>query len=336
MKNNGISLIVLVITIIIIIIIAGVIILSLSGDNIIIKAKEAAFKSDIKNIEEEIQVYISSNLKNDGTYVYPEKSDIESANKYNQSILNLMNDKIIYKTSDANEKAWAEASGVIVDYTSGLISNYKLDGDSLDSVGVNNGIIYGNIINTTDRHEKSDKAYNFDGVNDYISVPYTSELAPTSQVTCSAWAYKSDWSIISGNTRILSKTESGGWHISLDDAGVGNGYAAFIIFRAGSGYIYTKYLYTGLSTGWHHFAGTYDGRYTKLYIDGVLRNTIDSSTNSGISYSCNNNLIIGAEASQGTLTDGSYFSGKIDDVRIYNRALTGDEIQKLYSIYWED
>lgn len=218
----------------------------------------------------------------------------------------------------------------------GLIGHWKFNGNARDNTPYNNnGTVVGATL-TTDHYNGSNNAYSFNGTSAYIDVPYSSILAPVNQITCSAWAYRSNWSIISGNTRILSKTEIGGWHLSLDDVGAGNGYFAFFVMKSGTGYLYAKSLYTGLSTGWHHFTGTFDGRYARLYIDGVLKDTFDSTTTNIIGYSNNNSLIIGAEAGPSSGSVGNYFNGKIDDVRIYNRALTATEVSQLYNTYGGD
>ncbi len=336
-KNSGISLIVLVITIIVIIILAGSVILSLADNNPISQANAAVFKSDISNIQDELRLYLLSNIQMDGSYIYPNKDAIKSANKYNSDTLNFVKDKVIYKTSDINEKNSLEQMGVLVDYTDGLVANYKMNGNALDSSGHNNnGVINGTLNSVADRQGKVSNAYSFNGTNNYIQVPYNVAIASVSQVTCSQWLYRSDWSVISGVMKSISKTEVGGWQLSFNNAAAGIGYVALGVYRTGIGYIYAKSLYTELTSGWHHFVGTYDGRYTKLYIDGELKNTLDSTTNANIGYNHNNSLIIGAEAGSGTVPAGEYFSGSIDDVRIYNRALTAEEITSLYNIYWEN
>ncbi len=84
------------------------------------------------------------------------------------------------------------------------------------------------------------------------------------------------------------------------------------------GYINNNEISTSVSTPteWHHYALTYSGSYQKLYIDGALANS--SALSGAISTNTNN------------LTIGKLFSGTIDEVRIYNRALTADEIKMHY------
>lgn len=77
--------------------------------------------------------------------------------------------------------------------------------------------------------------------------------------------------------------------------------------------------------GWHMVAGTYNGEVQTLYLDGVQ---VGSKLFwAGSIYSDNYNFGIGRLGSLGSL----YFSGAIDDVRVYNRALSANEIKQLYN-----
>ncbi|MFC1636580.1 C25 family cysteine peptidase, partial [Planctomycetota bacterium] len=73
---------------------------------------------------------------------------------------------------------------------------------------------------------------------------------------------------------------------------------------------------------WHHVAGVYDGAMMYLYVDGILDRSLHSS---GQINTSTYNLFIG-ENSENT---SRYFDGLIDDVRIYNTALTGEEVNSL-------
>ncbi len=73
---------------------------------------------------------------------------------------------------------------------------------------------------------------------------------------------------------------------------------------------------------WHHVAGVYDGTQKRLYVDGNL-DVSENSTGNINNSSYNVNIGENAEAT------GRYWDGLIDDVRVYNRALTQEEIQKV-------
>jgi sialidase-1 len=75
---------------------------------------------------------------------------------------------------------------------------------------------------------------------------------------------------------------------------------------------------------WHHFVATLDGVNHRLYLDGVTQVAAVLVTNTAL----NTNLFIGGPT-QSVLT---FFDGAIDDVRIYNRALSEQEVTQLYSM----
>src|SRR5262249_7126146 len=85
---------------------------------------------------------------------------------------------------------------------------------------------------------------------------------------------------------------------------------------------------------WHHVAGTYDGTKLQLYVDGApwgnpLPHTGAISPMLPGSYNT-----IGSEAGRTTcgFCGGRYFKGQIDEVGIYNRALTAAEIEAIYYV----
>jgi hypothetical protein len=73
---------------------------------------------------------------------------------------------------------------------------------------------------------------------------------------------------------------------------------------------------------WHHVVATYDGDTMQLYHDGEL---ISETTGAGMLLDQSRSLIIGARSDSGNPA-GGYFNGSIDDVRIYNKVLTQDEV----------
>jgi hypothetical protein len=85
-----------------------------------------------------------------------------------------------------------------------------------------------------------------------------------------------------------------------------------------------------LSSGWHHFAAVFndDADYCKLYIDGLEAASLSTATS--IAYTgAGTKTIVGAHGNGQTTYD---FTGKVDDVRIYNRALCPTEIQQIKNL----
>jgi hypothetical protein len=78
---------------------------------------------------------------------------------------------------------------------------------------------------------------------------------------------------------------------------------------------------------WHHAVGTFDGSNLRIYVDGNLQGSLVTTTQ--VYYPATGAAAIGRDGDNNT----GYFSGLIDEVRIYNRALTADEVTDLYNNY---
>jgi hypothetical protein len=130
----------------------------------------------------------------------------------------------------------------------------------------------------------------------------------------------------------LTSADSGGAElVSLGD---------YLTIRLNQGSLSRAFVYNGstwngcsinqtfTNAGWHHFAAVFsdDQDYIKLYVDGVEVATAASTAT--IPYSgAGTKIVVGAHGNGQTTYD---FSGKIDDVRVYGRALCPQEVQDVY------
>lgn len=201
----------------------------------------------------------------------------------------------------------------------GLVAYYPFNGNVNDESGNNNnGILHGPIL-CTDRFGTATSAYLFDGIDDFIRVEESPSLSVSTGLSVCAWV---KCSLISDHGRIVSK-----W-------GTGSDYAcSFDLCFTSWSDAYFEVLDlpqnspTGISSGpvttneWYFLVGTYDGVNIQLYINGELKNTAPFSK---ILYQGIPMFIGGENGSQ------LFFNGIIDDVRIYNRALSETEILELY------
>ena len=158
----------------------------------------------------------------------------------------------------------------------------------------------------------------------------SSNMLPTAAVTVCAWAYSSTWSSMS-NKRIYSNTEVGG--MSLGPR-VDGGVSYIFIVRtdlSGGSYSYG----TGVDTQtlsnntWHHLAATFDGRYIKQYLDGVLGGTVDLGATYTIQYPTTFSTFFGDECSATNPTGTHNFDGIINEVIVYSKALDAADLLKL-------
>ena len=134
-KRKGISLIVLVITILVMIILAGVVIVSLSKNNPVEKAKEATFKGDLTAFQDELSIYVVNRLALDSNLIADDinasgytnvKKLINSFNKKYDGKVEVSKGRIIYIGKDNKEIEWAKSLGMLEDKESTLLPKPSL------------------------------------------------------------------------------------------------------------------------------------------------------------------------------------------------------------------
>jgi hypothetical protein len=217
--------------------------------------------------------------------------------------------------------------------TNGLLGYWPFNGNANDESGnTNNGTVNAATL-TSDRFGVSNKAYSFNGVNNYISLQnaFFNGATNVSSFTFCGWFYANSIPA-SGDMTISSK--EGFWRttgISLNSSSK--------IVQGGSQPNPQNYWTISSTSGvqpntWVFFCFTYNSGSMSLYINGVL----DSSyTNpySNLDYSMvvagnstATNLIGAHGAAAGY---NSFWNGKIDDFGYWNRVLTQEEITNLYN-----
>ncbi|MDH5718353.1 MAG: hypothetical protein OEZ22_12060, partial [Spirochaetia bacterium] len=203
-----------------------------------------------------------------------------------------------------------------------LLAHWKLDGDYIDFISSTPGTAVGTPVSSQDRHAINDTAYKLDGATNAID---TNIDINNSWQTTSVWA----------ETSILDPAD--GNYIWVN----GGGESGFLTINLSSDLLqyYRKVsgVWQGLTIspvpneitngGWHHFVVVDTGSKTELYIDGKLA----VSDASGYHDSAVGNLSIGYPS----ITISS-FKGSIDELRVYNYALTSSEILSVYNTKkWE-
>ena len=83
--------------------------------------------------------------------------------------------------------------------------------------------------------------------------------------------------------------------------------------------IVTDKTWSSLSSGWHKFELSFDGQYAMCWVDGVFLKSSAKFSSGKIGYNTSNSIFVGAEAgSSSTSPNGSYFKGKVRNVKILN------------------
>jgi len=206
----------------------------------------------------------------------------------------------------------------------GLVAYYPFDGDAKDHSGNNNhGVVDGSVL-TTDRFGKKNCAFSFDGEKSTIEATVINMPAIDSPQTFS-W-----WFRIDSNPTYVDELGADNM-IALVDSGKGIGIQ--FGFRA------PGYKSLGLDTWnwgggtlleakqpvvkkWHHCVYTYDGLTHRFYINGKEISTSSAKTQQDIPT-----LLMFGNYPSGD----QYYEGEMDDIRIYNRNLTEDEINYLFN-----
>jgi hypothetical protein len=156
-------------------------------------------------------------------------------------------------------------------------------------------------------------ALSFDGVNDWVTVNDANALDLTTGMTLQAWVRPTS---VSSWRTVLVKNVSGGMVYSLFASDTTSAAAGYVRTTADLGVPSPSPLALNV---WTHLAVTYDGAMLRLYVGGVQ---VASRAVSGSMPASTGVLSIG-----GNSLGLGFFQGLIDDVRIYNRALTPLEIQ---------
>lgn len=210
--------------------------------------------------------------------------------------------------------------------TVGLMAYFPFEGNANDASGNGNNATITQALLTTDRHGNANSAYWFDGIDDVISIPSSPTLHPAGQLTIAFWMRVD--SVTGMYSPILHK--GGAVTPSL-------GNREYAVYIMGPHPSYHIEVYAGMYWAgsmrypvgrWIFVTGIIDKIAHKIrsYVDGVFQEEVNDPNTS---FSPNEySLLIGAER-ETTWPDHGPFRGAIDQLRLYNRALTLDEIQAL-------
>eukprot|EP00095_Tigriopus_kingsejongensis_P009483 snap_masked-scaffold2988_size10843-processed-gene-0.1 protein:Tk09483 transcript:snap_masked-scaffold2988_size10843-processed-gene-0.1-mRNA-1 annotation:"secreted sulfatase" len=214
------------------------------------------------------------------------------------------------------------------DASAGLISHWKFDEASgntaLDSRENHNGLLNGS---PTRRSAAGRTFLTFDGTNRSVSVDSFPDLTDSCTVSCWAQSAGENWNVAGA---LISRRPQFIMHPWL-----GSKRLSFFVFDASGTAINTEIDLADLPnfdlTAWHHYAGTYDrqsGRI-RLFVDGIERAT--NTTSPGPLSSSTAPLYIGRDFPQ-----TRYLAGSIDDVKIFNLALTPAQLVTLAEGFDDD
>ncbi|MBD3183937.1 hypothetical protein GF312_16755 [Candidatus Poribacteria bacterium] len=213
--------------------------------------------------------------------------------------------------------------------TDGLVSFWTMDqsdttgNTARDMWGSNHGSIEGSPEVVPG---KIDEALLFNGEDDFIEIDHSESLNLVDAITIEFWFVLKGDSLENDYPRVVSKgqstTDNGAYSVWVGDVTLGNDIGFRSVTLAPND-IRSQALPNYNDDAWHHVVITYDGSQGRLYLDGVMHVDIPVS---GDIAETDEPLHIG---------DGNnerHFNGIIDEVRIYNKALTEDEVMQNFNV----
>ncbi len=214
--------------------------------------------------------------------------------------------------------ALLEINGVPTGLWRGLLVYYPFDGNAQDrEAGGAHAIVSGASL-VTDRFRQPSRAFDFDGINDQMTATVPNLPVGSAPRTVSLWA------------KARPDPSRG---VGLVEWGLPQNGRAFGIMNNGDPYTWAGKTYGGglgvdsgvvVDTKWHHVCLTYDGGTLAIYLDGALKHTESETINTALSPLT---MGIGVEGYA-----SNFYPGSLDEVRIYNRALSASDIQQLNAL----
>ena len=216
-------------------------------------------------------------------------------------------------------------SGAEYPFSTQLLPSYN------DAVGSNHGTtpastLTGGVPGPSFTTGKIGKAFNFDGINDMVTLPNNS-LDLTGDFSISMWA---NWGRNNTSQILMSNLTIGGsirgWFIEHA--------AGQLRFRglnsSGGDAFYLIHFYTPPLNTWVHYTFVHKNNSNKMYIDGVLISPSSAAGSTHVAYDTPNYPMIGANQYNAT-TYQEFFQGKLDAVSVWNKELTAEEVTDLYN-----
>jgi hypothetical protein len=210
--------------------------------------------------------------------------------------------------------------------TNGLVGWWPFNGNANDESGNgNNGTVHGASL-SPDRFGNSNKAFYFNGIDNFIACTDQGLPFGNSARSISVWINSSIYPLnnSTNNQSVLSYGTNG---LDIINEGI-----EILFWRNSSNVNYLRFAGIGndletqisynLNT-WYHIVATFDGLVAKLYFNSVQ---IDSG-----SYQLWNTISNGLVKFGTTIVPSFYFNGNLDDIGIWNQALTQQEISDLYN-----
>ncbi|MEN8229067.1 MAG: cadherin domain-containing protein [Bacteroidota bacterium] len=240
---------------------------------------------------------------------------------------------IVVQVEDDHENGKAETATItvnildVVEITDGLIAHYPFNGNANDVSGNEvHGQVNGAIL-TTDRYGTPDRAFLFDGIDDYITLSNADDLHfENRDFSISAWFELSSMDI--KPQEIFTAYSSSGDNREFRFGANASRDSIFFKLYDDVGTVGGDMVWVEKPQGWNLVTVTKSSSSLKLFLNGVL---IEETAVTANPTRTNARVMIGAVDKSSTSPD-DFFDGKIDDVYIHSRVLEDWEIANLYQM----
>ncbi len=226
---------------------------------------------------------------------------------------------MLYGNPDATSES--NATQVFVDVIEDLMGSWNFDEGSgtiaHDNSGNNNdGTLVNGPVWTTG---KFGNAVELDGSNDYILIPDSPIYDNNGKITLEAWVKPTSSDLDNNPHRFISTQDTVAWDLRVYQNKFQVG------FRDSASHLKEVFGTTTVSADtWYHVVGILDGTIVKIYVNGIMENS-DTFSPTG-NFNPTDDITLGClDKSQ------EWFSGVIDEVRIYKKALTSKDVNALYN-----
>ena len=345
-KSRAFTIVELLIVIAIIGILAGLSIITYSG--VQKQAIDKSILSDISAIESEIARYSTNNGGNLGSAVAwysggSANSNIDFIVSKN-NVIDVVSNTGLYcirgynpaSTKNSITNSYAVGStpdactvlnpSVVAggDGEQSLLGWWKLNGDALDSSGNGNHGAQYSATSSTGANGVANGAYSYDGLSSQTVIADSATISPTGSMSVSLWAKPS---VINGSLRgIISKDVSSGisnapYEIALDPSN--RFYWRTVNASNATSVSVVCTQVTVVAGTWYHIAVTFNGATMRIFVNNQQCTNTASAT--GIADTAGP-LRFGQQKD----TYDRWFGGNIDDVRLYNKALSAAEVTSIY------
>jgi hypothetical protein len=280
-------------------------------------------------------IYVNGNLENSGTItraIENTNSFIGAANAGVGNVTGNIEEVGIWNTALTEQEVkelYEAQKGQWLD--TNLVAYYKFNGNANDSARGHNGTLEGNA-NTTAQGLWDSNALDLDGTGDYVSIAENDDLKFDNNLTISAWVNSNTFNMSQNGHGIFSYgSGSNGYALEVIESDHGT-YPSMLRFM-GMGLTDNSVFGTfslELNT-WYHIVAGYDGSELFIYVNGELD---DSDPSTG---TITTPTTYGPRVGYAHFTGGSdnYWSGLIDEVKIYNRRLSDAELLADYNAFLE-